>query len=459
MKALLPALALLLCLPCPAQNANALYAQHCAVCHGDKGQGGLGGSLIDGEWKRDASDEALADLIRTGIPDMGMVPYKDLLNERQIRSVVIYLRELENQARRERPARPVDGLHNTQHHNFRLETVAHSPGLMWSLAFLPDGRFLVTEIDGPVRFIEADGTLQEPVRNTPAVVRHGQGGMLEVALHPDFAQNGWIYLAFSQGEGRDAMTSLVRGRIRDNTWVDEEILYRAKPEQRRNAGVHFGSRIDFHKGYVFFSIGDRGADAQAQSLDRPNGKIHRLHDDGRIPADNPFVGKAGVESIWSYGHRNPQALTFRPGGDELWSTEHGPRGGDELNRILPGRNYGWPTVTHGMNYNGTPITEHTQLPGIEPPIWHWTPSIAVCGMAFLDSARFPKWKGDLFVGGLRAELVERIRLGEKGLVEREAVLQGQGRVRDVRAGPDGLLYLLLEGNGSRIVRLRPGEEK
>jgi glucose/arabinose dehydrogenase len=450
--------ALTLSLGANAQNANILYAQHCATCHGDKGQGGLGGSLIDGIWKRGGQDDNLAAAIRDGIPDMGMIAYAGTLDERQIRALVIYTRELENQALRQRPAAAQDGIHRSLHHSFRLETVARSTGLMWGLAFLPDGRFLVTEIDGPLRILNADGSQQSTVQNTPAIVRHGQGGMLDVALHPDYASNGWVYLAFAQGEGRDAMTSVVRGRIRDNVWSDEEVLFRAKPEHRRNAGVHFGTRLAFRDGFLYFSIGDRGADQQAQSLERPNGKIHRIHDEGRIPADNPFLGKTGYESIWSYGHRNPQALAFRPGSAELWSTEHGPRGGDELNHILPGRNYGWPTVTHGMNYNGTPITEHTSRPGLEDPVWHWTPSIAVCGMAFLDSELFPGWKGDLFVGGLRAEVIERLRIGPDGLTEREVVLQGQGRVRDVRAGPDRRLYALLEGNGSRIVRLNPVSE-
>ncbi|MDA3873809.1 MAG: PQQ-dependent sugar dehydrogenase, partial [Kiritimatiellae bacterium] len=369
---------------------------------------------------------------------------------------VVYMRELETRARP--PARPTtDGdVYTTQHQRFTLETITKNPAKMWGVSFLPDGWKIVTEIDGPVRLINPEGTLQPPLANTPEIVRRGQGGMLDVAVHPDYADNGWVYLSFSEGEGDQCITSVVRGRIRDNRWIDEEVIYRADPRFRSGAGVHFGTRIVFRGGYVYFAIGDRGAKEQAQDLARPNGKIHRVHEDGRIPEDNPFAGQEALPTVWSYGHRNPQALAFHPETDELWSTEHGPRGGDELNRILPGRNYGWPKVTHGVNYNGTPITEHTGLPGLEPPVWHWTPSIAVCGMAFADADTYPAWKQDVLVGGLRAQVLERLRIdGENTVVEREVILKDKGRVRDVKTGLDGHLYLILEDNGSALVRLLP----
>jgi len=438
-----------------AQNAPELFDRHCAVCHGPQGRGGIGGSLIDGQWKHAPTDEARAGIIREGLPAFNKVGFAGILDDRQIRTLVIYLNELETQALASPPPRPLDGVVRTQHHAYRIETLTELPGNMWGLDFLPDGRMIVTEIDGAVRLLGADGTPEPPLRGTPAIVRHGQGGMLDVAVHPDYAENGWIYLAFAEGEGQDAMTTLVRGRIRGTDWVDQEVLFRARPEHRRNAGVHFGSRIVLKDGYVFFAIGDRGAQNQAQDLNRPNGKIFRLRDDGRIPEDNPFVAASAYPAIWSYGHRNPQALAFRPGTDELWSTEHGPRGGDELNHILPGRNYGWPTVTHGMNYNGTPITAETERPGMEPPFWHWTPSIAVCGMAFVRGDAFPNWSGDLLAGGLRSEVIERLRLGENGLLEREVVFQNHGRVRDVRTGPDGMVYVLVERGGGKLLRLRP----
>jgi len=449
--------ALLLPLFLSAQNAPQLFERHCVVCHGAQGRGGLGGSLINGEWKHAPTDEERARVIREGLPDFNKAGFEGVLDGRQIRTLVIYLNELETRGLAEPPPRSVEGVVQTRHHAYRIETLTELPGNMWGLDFLPDGRMIVTEIDGNVRVLGSDGKAEEPLRDTPAIVRHGQGGMLDVAVHPNYAENGWIYLSFAEGEGREAMTTLVRGRIRDGAWVDQEILFRSLPEHRRNAGVHFGSRIALRDGFVFFAIGDRGAQNQAQDLNRPNGKIFRLHDDGRVPEDNPFAGRSLYPAIWSYGHRNPQALAFRPGTDELWSTEHGPRGGDELNRILPGRNYGWPEVTHGMNYNGTPITAETEREGMESPFWHWTPSIAVCGMSFVRGNAFPNWEGDLLVGGLRSEVIERVRLGEAGFLEREVIFQNHGRVRDIRTGPDGLIYVLVERGGGRLLRLTPAQ--
>jgi aldose sugar dehydrogenase len=438
-------------------NVNNLYTQHCAVCHGEKGEGGLGGSLVDGMWQYGEADEDLSRVIHDGLPNMGMQAFGPLLNDKEIRSLVVYLRELETNALGNQKPGQVDGVYQTQHQKYRVEEVVNNDRKMWGVSFLLAGRMLVTEIDGALRVVEADGTLRPPVNGTPEIARQGQGGMLDVAVHPDYANNGWIYLAFAEGEKSSAFTTIVRGRLRENQWVDQETIFRADEKFRSGAGVHFGCRIVFKDGYVFFAIGDRGRDAQAQDLNRPNGKIHRLFEDGTLPADNPFVGKSDMPSIWSYGHRNPQALAFRPGTDELWSTEHGPRGGDELNRIRPGLNYGWPTVTFGMNYNGTPITDKTSLPGLEPPIWHWTPSIATCGMAFPNGNRYPGWQGDLLAGGLRAQVIERLRIGPDGIAEREVVMKDLGRVRDVKSGPDGYIYVILESSGSKLVRLLPIE--
>lgn len=436
-------------------NVKKLYTQHCQVCHGDKGQGGLGSSLVDRVWVHGETDEEQAAIIANGLPELGMQGFGDILTEKEIRSLVIYMQELELRADPAKAPPMQAGTFRTQHQTFRVEELLKNPERMWGVSFLPDGRKIVSEFDGPVRILEADGTLQPPLEGTPHSVRRGQGGMLDVAVHPHYEENGWIYLAYADGVSTSCITSVVRGRIRGNRWVDTEIIFQADEKYRSGSGVHFGSRIVFHDGYVFFAIGDRGAQNLAQDLNRPNGKIFRLHDDGRIPTDNPFVGKSSLPAIWSMGHRNPQALAFRPGTDELWSTEHGPRGGDELNRIFPGRNYGWPTVTYGMNYNGTPITEYTSLPGMEDPVWHWTPSIATCGMAFADSAIYPGWQGDLLVGGLKAQLIERLRITPEGIVEREVILKDQGRVRDIKTGPDGFLYVILEGKGSRLVRLVP----
>lgn len=448
---------LLICLSSSLRaDVRQLYSRHCAVCHGAAGEGGLGSSLIDGNWQHGAEDADLSRHIHDGLPELGMQGFGQTLNDQEIRSLVVYLRELEHQAKGSVKPALTDGVYQTRHQSYRVEILVEHSKKMWGLSFLPEGQLLVTEIDGALRRLDADGILHPPVVGTPAIARKGQGGMLDVAVHPNYAENGWVYLAFADGIPERCLTSIVRGRIRDNHWVDEQIIFRADEKYRSGSGVHFGCRIVVREGYVFFAIGDRGAPQQAQDLNRPNGKIHRLFEDGHLPADNPFVGESQVPSIWSYGHRNPQALAFRPDRQELWSTEHGPRGGDELNLIHRGRNYGWPTVTFGMNYNGTPITEHTALPGLESPVRHWTPSIATCGMAFIDGDRYPGWKGDLLVGGLRAQVIERLRISaDGGIAESEVIMKDLGRVRDIKSGPDGLIYVILEGDGSKLVRLRP----
>ena len=279
--------------------------------------------------------------------------------------------------------------------------------------------------------------------------------MLDIAVHPDYADNGWIYVSFAEGTSEAANTTIARGRIRENRWVDGEILFRVDPKHRTRPGRHYGTRIVFKDGDVYFAIGDRGRQNDAQKPDWPNGKIHRIREDGSVPPDNPFR-EEGLATIWSTGHRNPQALTLRPETGELWSTEHGPRGGDELNLVQRGKNYGWPRVTFGINYNGAPITEHTQLPGLEPPVMHWTPSIAVCGMAFADGSRYPEWEGDLLVGGLVGQVVERLRIEEGRISEREIILKNHGRVRDIKTAPDGTVYVILEQKSqSRLVRMVP----
>lgn len=443
-----------------APDAGGLYAQLCASCHGEKLEGGTGSSLVDGVWRHGADDLAVARIISRGSPDDGMPGFGTVLDDAAVRGLVIYIREAAERAANARtpaPAPAPDAVASSELHDYRLETVAAGLDSPWSLAWLPDGRLLVTERPGRLRIIGPDGLEPEAVRGTPEVWARGQGGLLAVGVHPDHADNGWIYLGFSDpGEDGAAMTAIVRGRLRDGAWVDEEKVYRAPPVLYRKGGVHFGTRLVFQNGYLFFSIGDRGAQQQAQDLTRPNGKVHRIHDDGRMPADNPFVDTPGaLPSIWSYGNRNPQGIARHPVTGDLWSTEHGPRGGDELNRIQPGRNYGWPVITHGMNYNGTPITAETAREGMESPVIHWTPSIAVCGINFYTGNRFPAWKNHLFVASLAAQELRRVVIDEQNQVTRQEVLfKGIGRIRDVATGPDGLLYVALEQPG-RVLRLTP----
>jgi glucose/arabinose dehydrogenase len=327
----------------------------------------------------------------------------------------------------------------------------------WSIAFFPDDGFLVTERGGDLRQFR-DGRLLPPVTGTPTVWRRGQGGLLEVALHPDYDENGWIYLGYSETSGNGkGSTAIVRGRIRDNQWIDEEAIFNVPPKHHRSSGVHFGTRFVFKDGYLFFSIGDRGNQNSAQDPASPNGRIHRIYDDGRIPEDNPFVDQPDAyTSSWTLGNRNAQGLDAHPVTGDLWESEHGPRGGDEINHIRPGINYGWPEITYGMNYSGTPITEKTEAPGLEQPKLYWTPSIAVCGIDFYEGELFPTWRNDLFVGGLASNELRRLGIEDQQIVRDELILKGVGRIRDVASGPDGALYLLLNRPGT-VVRLVPAE--
>jgi glucose/arabinose dehydrogenase len=479
MRHLLPILLCLGGIATAQMKVDQLYSTHCAGCHGSKFEGGQGGVLVDGIWKHGSSDEEIYKSIAKGNLQMGMTPWEGILSSDQIRSLVIFLREKEKETLvkgMDFPKPSPDTVTKTKLHEYRIETLVEN-GLKnpWAIAFLPDGRKLVTEKSGQLRFLGADGKLDpKAIEGTPAVIDHGQGGLMEVAVHPDFEKNGWIYLGFSDGtrgkndrgkEDVQCITSVVRGKIKDHQWTDQEWIYRADPKFRSNAGVHFGTRFVFDKGYIYFVIGERGGLMQAQELSRPNGKIHRLHDDGRVPADNPFVKtKDAIASIWSYGHRNPQGLVMDPRDGTFYDTEHGPRGGDELNLVLPGRNYGWPVVTLGMNYNGMPmnykdsegkdVLSVTAKEGMEPPITYWLPSIAVCGLDFYSGDKFPKWNNDLLVGALAQQEVRRLRIVDKKVVSQEIILKNIGRVRDVATGPDGLIYVILNGP-DRIVRMVP----
>lgn len=445
------------------RDIGRLYADLCAGCHGDKLEGGSSPSLLGPEWKHGARDEDIANSIRKGVLEAGMPPFGDAVSEQELRGLVVYIREHGARAAsgREPAPRPAaNAVSSTKLHAYHLETVFDGLKDPWSIAFLPDGRTLFTEKRGALRVAEKGVLRAEPVAGTPAVDAGGQAGLFDVVPHPDFARNGWIYLAFSDPQKNPAgktvcMTSIVRGRIKDNAWIDEEVIFRAPIAFFRNTGgVHYGGRLAFDRDhFLFFSLGERGHQANAQDLSVPHGKIHRIHDDGRIPADNPFLKTPGAfPSIWAYGNRNPQGLRFHPTSGELWSHEHGPRGGDELNLIRRGLNYGWPAATFGMNYNGTPMDAVTTRPDIEPPVHHWVPSIAPCGMAFYTGDAFPRWKNQLFITSLAAQELVRLDLQNGKVVEQEVILKGVGRQRDVITGPDGFLYVLFQ---DRIARLVP----
>jgi glucose/arabinose dehydrogenase len=339
----------------------------------------------------------------------------------------------------------------------RVETVAQGLQFPWGLAFLPDGRMLVTERPGRLRIAERDGRLSEPLPGTPQVLAGGQGGLLDVTLSPAFAEDRMVYLSFAEpGEGGGS-TAVARGRLGDRGLEGTQVIWRQQPKV---AGAnHWGSRLVFRRdGTLFVTTGDRFAYRElAQDLSVTIGKIVRVTADGSVPRDNPFVGRQGVRpEIWSYGHRNIQAAALHPQTGDLWTVEHGARGGDELNRPEAGRNYGWPVITYGVDYSGARIGEGTAKPGMEQPVYYWDPVIAPSGAVFYTGDAFPDWRGSLFIGGLVSRVLVRLSLDGDRVTREERYLADVGeRIRNVRQGPDGLLYLLTDNTAGRILRVRP----
>ena len=338
--------------------------------------------------------------------------------------------------------------------NYEYEMVVPGLQIAWGMAFLPDGSMLITEKSGEL--IHFKNGKKQQVSGAPTVYNRGQGGFMDVRLDPNYESNGWIYFTYAspEGKGDGGNTALMRAKLDNNQLTNKEVLYKASPNTTK--GQHFGSRIAFdEQGYLYFSAGERGnRDENPQDITRDNGKVYRLNKDGSIPSDNPFVGqKNAKEAIYSYGHRNPQGMIFNPQTNEIWVHEHGPQGGDEINVIKKGKNYGWMKVTYGENYNGTPITDQRSGPGFENPIYYWLPSIAPSGFVYVTSDKYPELKGDLLAGSLKFQYLEHLSLNGKTVTARERLLKGVGRVRDVVQGPDGYIYVSVEGKG--IVKLLP----
>lgn len=338
--------------------------------------------------------------------------------------------------------------------DFEVVTIAEGLNNPWGMTWLPDGRILVTELSGEILVIENDKYAGKKLNGVPEVYNKNQGGLLDIQLHPNYESNGWIYFSFSKPGDGGGSTAIMRAKLEGENLVKKELIYESFPKTR--SGVHFGSRIDFKDGYIFFTIGERGEMDNAQSVGNPYGKVHRLHENGDVPEDNPFVKIPDAEkSIWSYGHRNPQGLQFHPETGDLWSHEHGPKGGDELNIVKKAKNYGWPEISYGIDYDGSIITDETKKEGMMQPVHYWDPSIAPCGMTFVTSDRYPEWKNNILMGSLKFQYLNRVVLDDNGnYVEEEKLLEGIGRVRHVAESPDGYIYVAVEGPG-KIVKLLP----
>ncbi len=446
------------------------YEQLCSACHGKSLEGGrtpsgnVVPSLLDDEWIHGGDDDSIAKSIRNGYPEKEMPVWSATIPDKEIRTMVVFIREQQAAFRRgqikfEQP--PDSVAVKSQLHDYRVDTWVGELEEPYGLAFLSPTRAIVTEKKGRAYLIENGRRAEAPLTGLPEVDTAGQAGLYDVVPHPDFARNGWLYFAFADPKTNAAgqkvsLTKIIRGKIRGNALVDQQTIYEPALEHYIKAGgVHFGGRIAFDKkGFLYFTIGERGGKMVAQDLTLPIGKVHRLHDDGRLPADNPFAKHAtALKTIWSYGHRNPQGLAVHPATGQVYAIEHGPRGGDELNFIEPGKNYGWPVITFGMDYNGTALSDITHKEGMEQPVTYWLPSIAPCGMNFYSGTLFPKWRDHLFVASLAAQELRRLEVKGQKVVAQEVLFKNLGRIRHVTGGPDGAIYVLLP---KRIARVAPG---
>ena len=353
-------------------------------------------------------------------------------------------------------------------HDYRVVTVVDGLIQPWSIAFLPGGDALITERPGRLRILRQGKLLPQAVEGIPKVFHSGQGGLLEVMPHPNFASNRLLYISYSKpgATDSDSRTALIRGRFENDRLTQVQEIFDAVSKGRG----HYSGKIAFDKnGYLFLSLGDRQVPPEgnleahpAQDLSNHHGKIVRLHDDGRVPADNPFVSRAGAKpEIWSYGHRNVQGLAIHPETGDLWADEHGPQGGDELNLIQPGKNYGWPVIGYGVNYNtGLAIHSGTHRQGMEQPVRVWVPSIGISALMIYTGDRFPQWRGNLFIGGMAGQQLSRLTLNGQRVINEETLVQQRGRIRDIRQGPDGHIYLVTDdrdGKPTPILRVEPVE--
>ncbi|WP_406684735.1 PQQ-dependent sugar dehydrogenase [Seonamhaeicola sp. MEBiC1930] len=338
--------------------------------------------------------------------------------------------------------------------NYTTQMFVPDLDIPWGMTFLPDGSLLITEKSGELIHFKNGKKIN--IEGTPEIYVWGQGGFMDIKLHPNYSNNGWIYIthASSEGSGEGGNTALIRGKLDGSKLTDLEVLYKAEPNTKK--GQHWGSRIEFdNEGFLYFSVGDRGnRNVNPQDITRDGGKIYRLNDDGSIPEDNPFVGTNNAKTaIFSFGHRNPQGMVKHPYTGSIWVNEHGPKGGDEINIVEKGKNYGWPVISYGVNYSGTPFTDITEKDGMEQPFFYWVPSIAPSGMTIVSSEKYPNWKGNILVGSLKFKYLERLIIENNKVIKREKLFEGLGRIRNVIQAPDNYIYVAVENHG--IIKIVP----
>ena len=442
-----------------SDSAEINYQNFCGGCHGEKMD-----AFVDRKWKHGSTKADLYKAIKFGYGDEGMPAFQAAFSDKAINNLADYI---------------VTGVENVKRYNFqndivikenyfpsasfavKLDTVVKDVKVPWGIAFLPGGGILVTERSGKL-YKKMGKNKLDTIAGLPPVLAEGQGGLLDIVLHPQFIKNKFIYLSYSAYKKTDSgilsTTAVMRAVLEGNHLANQKIIFEALPYSKTRH--HYGSRMVFgHDGKLYFSVGERGNEKQnPQTTSNDLGKIHRINDDGSIPQDNPFVHTPGAKaSIYSYGQRNPQGLMLYPPTGAIWETEHGPRGGDELNLIKKGANYGWPVITYGINYDGRIMSKISAAPGMEQPLTYWIPSIAPSGMAFVQGNKYPQWKGNLLVGSLRFKYLSRCILKGTKVVKQEMLLKNIGRLRDVRMGPDGYIYIAVEDG--YVFRLIPVTKK
>ncbi len=463
-------------------NPETLYARNCASCHGLELQGsGLGPALNTQTYRYGGAADDLRRIIANGVIARGMPGFAATLSAEEIDALVAWLPVRTPQQASTDVQDAADGggsngarlddITETLDYAIRSEVWVDGLDTVWALAFIDDDTALATERPGRLRVIESGVLVDEPVAGTPPVLQSthewNQGGLLDVAIDPDYADTGWVYLSFADprpartsGGEPVAMTRVVRGRIRDNQWVDQETVFEAEAAAYSDLPWHFGGRMAIDQdGYLYVAVGDRGARETARETALPHGKIHRVARDGTIPSDNPFVGVDGaLPTTFTQGNRNPQGLAVHPETGVLWQTEHGPRGGDELNILRSGADYGWPVISHGINYDGTVLTPDTHAPGMEQPVYFWRPSIGLSGLAVYQGAQFPLWQGKLLVTSLGRRDLRLLTIEDERVMHEEIVYQSEGRPYEPVVGPDGAIYLVTSDPG-QIVRLSAEDER
>lgn len=437
-----------------ADKPEVIWAKYCSGCHGEQME-----AFADRQWKNGNSDSALLASINNGNAEKGMPPFAATFSDAEKKELVAYIQGgIKNAGKYITQEKMTSPIVKTANNTFKLDTIFGGIKNPWSMDFLPDGEMLVTDRAGKLFLVKANMDKQE-IAGVPEVRAAGQGGLFDIKIDPAYPTNSTVYLSYAKAVTSDSglvkTTAVVKARLEGTMLKDVKEIFEAKPYQKTE--YHYGGRLEFGKdGYLYVTVGDRGKHfVTSQSLDNDGGKVHRIKTDGSIPADNPFVKVKGASaSVYSIGHRNPQGMAMHPLTGDIWSNEHGPRGGDEVNIVKPGKNYGWPVITWGLNYDGTVLSKLTSKPGMEQPILYWVPSIAPSGMSFVKGKKYKGWENALLVGSLRFKYLNVCYLQGNKIVKEETVMKNVGRVRDVRMGPDGFVYVIVEDPGY-VFRLTP----